>query len=53
MTSNSPLQDKDPYQGGAAAVSAEPTTDREGNVQMTDGDDLTSTTSKLRLISAE
>ncbi len=43
--SNSPLQDKDPYQGDAAVVSSEPA-DPEGNVVIeADGDDITFTTS--------
>ena len=43
--SNSPLQDKDPYQGDAAVVSSE-RADPEGNVVIeADGDDITFTTS--------
>ena len=43
--SNSPLQDKDPYQGDAAVVSSEPT-NPEGNVVIeADGSDINFTTS--------
>ena len=43
--SNSPLQDKDPYQGDAAVVSSEPTKP-EGNVVIeADGSDINFTTS--------